>query len=98
MDRYSNYFLQHLIWLQDDFCKYYVQDPSWCSHDVFDAPCVIFDEYHDAEQWLQECFEYESYYTMQQLRGYLCEEAMRRHLVGGRIRIQHVGGFIRGGW
>jgi hypothetical protein len=29
MSRYGKYFLQHLLWLEDSFCDYYIKSDFW---------------------------------------------------------------------
>ena len=37
MSRYGKYFFEHLLWLEDDFCEYYVQDDSWGRPEILDV-------------------------------------------------------------
>jgi hypothetical protein len=75
MSRYSKYFLQHTLWLDDGFCSYYVQDPHWCWQDVLDVPCVIFDSTQEAEDWLWQCIDENWDTALRRLRSFLAEES-----------------------
>lgn len=74
MDRFTPYFLGHILALEDHFCRYFVQSALWCHQEILDVPHMqLFDE-EAAEQWLGECLEYEHYDTITSLRCFLSEE------------------------
>jgi hypothetical protein len=78
MSRYDRYFLQHILWLNDGFCQYYVQDPTWSRKDILDAPCVIFDLRNEAEAFLDQCLRTERNTTLMRLRTFLATECLER--------------------
>ncbi len=89
MSRYSQYFLQHTLWLDDGFCKYYVQDRFWCRQDVTDVPCVIFNFRDEAETWLQQCVKNDWDTTVRRLRSFLVYESFE-HLQVHRLNDREV--------
>ena len=89
MSRYSKYFLQHALWLDDEFCKYYVQDRFWCRQDVTDVPCVIFNFRDEAENWLQQCVKNDWDTSVRRLRSFLVYESLE-HLQVHRLNDRQV--------
>jgi RES domain len=77
MMRYNKYFLQHILWLDDGFCQYYVQNHSWGLQEILDVEAVIFDWPADAEDWLIQCADYDQNTTLKRLRGYLANSGSR---------------------
>ena len=81
MNRYSKYFLQHILWLDDGFCQYYVQDDAWGLQEILDVQAVIFDESDEAEAWLRQCAEHDHFATMRGLRVFLADHCLENYLV-----------------
>lgn len=81
MSRYSKYFLQHLLWLDDGQCRYYVQDPRLCHNDILDVPVVVYDQERDAEQMLLACMAHNTFWVIDRLRGFLSEDCHGYHFV-----------------
>ncbi|MBR9982171.1 MAG: hypothetical protein KFF50_14170 [Desulfatitalea sp.] len=71
MDRFSPYFLGNILQLEDHFCRYYVQDVHRSQEESLDVPHMWFFDEEMAEQWLEQCVEYESCDTMRALRDFL---------------------------
>ena len=87
MNRYSKYFLQHSLWLDDGFCQYYVQDDSWGRQEILDVELVIFDWTDDADQWIAQCRAYDQSTTLRRLRTFLadhCREPLNLHRMTDR--------------
>ncbi|MGD9007978.1 MAG: hypothetical protein PVG41_08660, partial [Desulfobacteraceae bacterium] len=87
MDRYSRYFLQNILWLDDGFNEYYVQDPFWGHQEILDEESMRFDWPEETEQWLIQCAKYEDYITMRRLRVFLsnnCAEPYNLHRMNNR--------------
>ena len=59
MIRYSKYFLQHNLWLDDGFCQYFVQDDYWGLQEILDVETMVFFWPDDAQQWLQQCADFD---------------------------------------
>jgi hypothetical protein len=76
MSKYGKYFLQHILWLKDEFCDYYVQDHTWCPQDILDVPCIIFDFREDAQQWLHQCVKNDRITAIRRLRRFLAYECL----------------------
>ncbi|MBT8340048.1 MAG: hypothetical protein HKP58_08275 [Desulfatitalea sp.] len=55
MRRYMKYALQSELILEDDFCRYLVQDRFCWNRQVLDASYVIFHDEEDAEAMLRSC-------------------------------------------
>ena len=68
MNRYSKYFLQNILWLDDGFCQYYLQGATWGQNDILDVESVVFNWTEEAEQWLRQCARYDETTTMRRLR------------------------------
>ena len=81
MSRYGRYFLQHILWLDDGLCRYYVQDPHWCHDEILDVPTVVYDQERDAEQMLWACMEHNAYFVADQLRTFLADDCYGYHFV-----------------
>jgi hypothetical protein len=82
MNKYDKYFLPHILYIQDHFCKYYVQRPDWCPHEILDVACIILDQPEDGQELIRQCLEYDSYPTMRGLRVFLsddCSECYQVH-------------------
>jgi hypothetical protein len=77
MIRYSKYFLQHALWLDDGFCQYYVQDDFWGLQEILDVETLVFLWPEDALQWLEQCAQYDHSDTLHRLRDYLSEHSLR---------------------
>jgi hypothetical protein len=91
MSRYGKYFLQHILWLDDGFCKYYIQDRALCPQDILDVPCIIFDIRHEAESFLIQCARHDDSTTLTRLRSFLateCLEPLPVHRLDDRKVIQ----------
>jgi len=87
MNRYSKYFLQHSLWLDDGFCQYYVQDDTWGRQEILDVESVIFDWTDDADQWIARCRAYDQFTTLRRLRTFLadhCREPFHLHRMTDR--------------
>ncbi len=92
MNRYSKYFLQHSLWLDDGFCQYYVQDRTWGIEDILDVESVIFDWAADAHKWIAQCRDYDEATTQRRLRSYLanyCLEPFKLHRMNDH-QVMHV--------
>ncbi len=74
MSRYSRYFLQNILWLDDGLCRYYVQDPHWCHGEILDVPVVVYDQERDAKQMLLACMEHNAFFVIDQLRTFLADD------------------------
>ena len=81
MSRYSRYFLQNILWLDDGLCRYYVQDPRWCQDEILDVPVAVYDQERDAEQMLWACMEYNTFFVADQLRAFLTDDCYGYHFV-----------------
>ncbi|KJS33383.1 MAG: hypothetical protein VR64_00825 [Desulfatitalea sp. BRH_c12] len=81
MSRYSKYFLQHVLWLDDGYCRYYVQDRLWSHQDIADVETVVYNHERDAEQMLWACVERNASFTIGQLRSFLAEDCLGHYLV-----------------
>jgi hypothetical protein len=81
MNNYGKYFLQNALWLDDGFCQYYVQDPSWGVQEILDVQTMVFFWPEETLQWLSQCVEYDSFNTLYRLRDYLGEHAMRSYML-----------------
>ena len=87
MRRYSKYFLQHSLWLEDEFCRYYVQDDVWGRPPILDVHTLIFNWDHEAEQWIEQCAAYDDVFTIHRLREFLadhCLEPFNLHRMNNR--------------
>ena len=73
MSRFSKYFLQNILCLDDGLCRYLVQDRLWCPHEILDVPVVVFDQERDAEQMLLACMAHNAFFVIDQLRSFLAE-------------------------
>lgn len=81
MSRYSKYFLQHILWLDDGLCRYYVQDPHWCHDEIVDVPVLVYYHERDAEQMLWACIEHNAFFVIDQLRSFLTDDCYGYHFV-----------------
>jgi hypothetical protein len=81
MIRYSKYFLQSALWLDDGFCEYYVQDDFWGLQEILDVETLVFFWPEDALQWLAQCAEYDHAGTLYHLRDYLAHHSLRSHML-----------------
>lgn len=81
MNRYGKYFLSGVLWLEDAFCSYYVQDARFACQEIPDVPFIRYFSADDARQWLMGCFQYNPYTTGRRLRGFLIRDDSRNHLV-----------------
>ncbi len=81
MDRYGKYFLQHSLILEDDFCDYYVQDPSWGHNEILDVEHVVFFFREDAEDWIIQCANWDTNSTIRSLRCFLANDCLTRYMV-----------------
>jgi hypothetical protein len=93
MSKYDKYFLPHILYIQDHFCKFYVQRPDWCPHEILDVACIILDHPEDAQELIRQCLEYEQYTTMRSLRVFLsddCSECYQVHRMDDLQVIQAV--------
>jgi hypothetical protein len=93
MSKYDKYFLPHILYIQDHFCKFYVQRPDWCPHEILDVACIILDHSEDAQELIRQCLEYEQYTTMRGLRVFLsddCSECYQVHRMDDLQVIQAV--------
>jgi hypothetical protein len=79
MNRYSKYFLNHLLWLDDGFCQYYLQNPTWISGDILDVQAVIFNHREDAERWILQCAAHDPSTTFRNLRVFLADHCLEPH-------------------
>jgi hypothetical protein len=87
MNRYSKYFLNHLLWLDDGFCQYYLQNPAWGTEEILDVEAVVFDWPQEAEQWLAQCADHDPVTTLRHLRVFLadhCPEHYNLHRMNDR--------------
>ena len=71
MSRYGKYFLQHILWLKDGFCQYYVQNLMHGPREIPDVESMTFSWSEKAEQWLLQCAHYDAFWTSQQMRSFL---------------------------
>jgi hypothetical protein len=81
MSRYSPYYLGQIIELEDQYCRYYVQNTDWCHRDILDVPHLQFFFEEEAQQWLKECIEAEPADTLAALRRYLSDHGQQGYLV-----------------
>ncbi len=81
MNRYSKYFLQNSLWLDDGFCQYYLQDNAWGSQQILDTEFAVFNWAEDAEQWLRQCADYDPYMTLRRLRVFLANDCLEHFSV-----------------
>ena len=81
MSRYSPYYLGQIIELEDQYCRYYVQNTDWCHRDILDVPHLQFFFEEEAQQWLKECIEAEPADTLAALRRYLSNHGQQGYLV-----------------
>ena len=76
MDRYAKYFLDSILWLEDDFCSYYLQNDFWGRKEILDVESVVFDWKEEVEQWLIQCAEFDHYNTYARLRRFLADDCL----------------------
>ncbi len=81
MSRYDKYFLQHILYLEDDFCQYYVQDDFWGRQEILDVEDVVFDWEEDAEEWMARCINWDRYDTISRLRRFLAADCLTQYPV-----------------
>ncbi len=81
MNRYSKYFLQNSLWLDDGFCQYYLQDNAWGSQQILDTEFAVFNWVEDAEQWLRQCADYDPFMTLRRLRVFLANDCLEHFSV-----------------
>ena len=81
MSRYGKYFLGHLLWLEDDFCEYYVQDDSWGRPEILDVEYILFDWHEDCEYWMRQCIDWDPNNTIRQLRRFLSNDCLTHYMV-----------------
>ena len=74
MNRYSKYFLQNILWLDDGFCQYYLQEATWGQNDILDVESVVFNWTEEAGQWLHQCARYDPATTLRNLRVFLADD------------------------
>ena len=74
MNRYSKYFLQNILWLDDGFCQYYLQEATWGQNDILDVESVVFNWTEEAGQWLHQCARYDPVTTLRNLRVFLADD------------------------
>jgi hypothetical protein len=74
MNRYSKYFLQNILWLDDGFCQYYLQEATWGQNEILDVESVVFNWTEEAEQWLHQCASYDPVTTLRHLRVFLADD------------------------
>mgnify|MGYP006272834443 CR=1 FL=1 len=85
MNRYIPYALHNIVQLEDDFCKYHVQDNiynqdnRWDQHRLREVRVCIFDDAHEAERFLWRCAAYDRFWAEDTLRGFLCEAGLKRY-------------------
>ena len=81
MSRYGKYFLQHLLWLEDEYCHYYVQGDTWGYQDIIDVECVIFEFRDDAESWILQCVNWDRHMSLRSLRNFLAKNKDSRYFL-----------------
>ncbi len=81
MIRYSKYFLQNALWLDDGFCQYHVQDDFWGLQEILDVETLVFFWPEDACQWLRQCAEHDHGGTLHRLRDYLADYSLRPYVL-----------------
>lgn len=81
MSRYSKYYLQNILCLEDGLSRYYVQDRHWSHKEILDVPVVVCDHERDAAQMLHACIEYNAFTVTDQLRSFLAEDCYGYHFV-----------------
>ena len=81
MIRYSKYFLQNALWLDDGFCQYYVQDDFWGLQEILDVETMVFFWPEDALIWLRQCADHDHAGTLHQLRSYLADYSLRPYML-----------------
>ena len=81
MSRYGKYFLQQIFELEDDFCRYYVQDDAWGRQEILDVAYVIFDFREDAREWMVQCLDWDPHGTIRSLRRFLARDCLTQYMV-----------------
>ncbi len=79
--RYDKCFLQHILYLEDDFCQYYVQDDFWGRQEILDVEYVVFDWEEDAEEWMAQCINWDRYDAISRLRRFLAADCLTQYQV-----------------
>ena len=81
MSRYGKYFLQHILYLEDEFCHYYVQGDAWGRQEILDVEYIIFDWEEVAEDWISHCINWDPFNTIDHLRNFLADDCLTQYMV-----------------
>lgn len=80
LQRYSQYFLSHILWLIDHRADYFVQEPMPAPEDAFGVERLTFNGPRQAVDLLNDCMAHD-HTTIHRLRRFLAEDAPRGYLV-----------------
>jgi hypothetical protein len=75
MDRYADCFLRKVLWLEDHFHQYYVQERFVEFDDLAHVALRRFDDTAETVAWLQACLDADPFWTMSALRRFLSWES-----------------------